>query len=115
MTDCQQWTFSPTPAASVWAVFTCQPDAPQVVTRNYRDVLDELIEKYRLTHKIIVESNFNKSLHRRQPVHRDFISQEFLEEHSLQLPNNYPLKKVRENQLIDTRVLESHRKSTTGS
>ena len=52
------------------------------------DELHEIVEKFRSTHRIIIGGDFNSSLHLSPPAKRDKLLKEFLQEHSICLPDS---------------------------
>ncbi|MEW8548401.1 MAG: endonuclease/exonuclease/phosphatase family protein, partial [Candidatus Thiodiazotropha sp.] len=55
------------------------------------DELHEILQKYNLTHDVVIGGDFNSSLHRNITCSRDQILQEFLNEHGLSVTKDYPV------------------------
>ena len=70
------------------------------------DEINENLEKYKYSHKILFGGDLNASLHRPEPIKRQKILQDFLSEHNLILPDNYPSQYTyyREEQMLNFRL-----------
>ena len=64
----------------------------ELLFQSTLDEIHEILEKYRCTHKILLGGYFYASLHRTQSLKRDSLLQDFLTEHDLVLPDNYPIQ-----------------------